>query len=185
MGWSDKAAQPSGTILPPPPSYRRPRTGRGERGSWPPVRGQLPILAGATGPPPPPSATCRHPSGTRHTLRAPSGRRVIERGGGGLPRRRRSSSLERDSVGSTQLSPIWLRVVGGGGRPNQPAERSAGLPTALLLPTSGKDDDTEPLGGTAPQSLWTILRRQLIPPESSSAFSQLLWSVAVTWKWPK
>ena len=52
-------------------------------------------------------------------------------------------------MGSTQLSPIWLRVVGGGGRPNQPAERSAGLPTALLLPTSGKDDDTEPL---APQS---------------------------------
>ena len=54
-------------------------------------------------------------------------------------------------MGSTQLSPIWLRVVRG--RPNQQAERSAGLPTALLLPTSGKDDDTEPLGGTAPQSL--------------------------------
>ena len=134
MGWSDKAAQPSGTILPPPPSYRRPRTGRGERGSWPPVRGQLPILAGATGPPPPPSATCRHPSGTRHTLRAPSGRRVIERGGGGLPRRRRSSSLERDSVGSTQLSPIWLRVVGGGAAQTSQRNVALGYPQLSSCP---------------------------------------------------
>ena len=75
------------------------------------------------------------------------------------PRRRRSSSpLEREPLNFLPSGSGWFGAA-------QISERNVALGCPrLLLPTSGKDDDTEPVGGTAPQSLWTMLQRQLIPP---------------------
>ena len=75
------------------------------------------------------------------------------------PRRRRSSSpLEREPLNFLPSGSGWFGAA-------QISKRNVALGCPrLLLPTSGKDDDTEPVGGTAPQSLWTMLQRQLIPP---------------------
>ena len=153
VGWSDKAAQPSGTILPPPPSYRR-RTAP-EEASWAPGHlsgDSYPYSEG-------PTTTIRHLSPPiRHTPHTPSGRRVIERGVAPPRRRRSSSPLEREPLNFLPSGSGWFGAA-------QISERNVALGCPrLLLPTSGKDDDTEPVGGTAPQSLWTMLQRQLIPP---------------------
>ena len=87
-------------------------------------------------------------------------------------------------MGSTQLSPIWLRVVGGGAAQTSQRNVALGYPELSSCPLAERTMTRSHWVERLPNH-WTILRRQLIPPESSSAFSQLLWSVAVTWKWPK
>ena len=70
VGWSDKAAQPSGTILPPPPSYRR-RTAP-EEASWAPGHLSGDSYPYSEGPHhhPPPVAT--HPAHATHSERPAS-----------------------------------------------------------------------------------------------------------------